>query len=93
MKWEEHVFKKTIRSFGDVGMTPEMTIKMVLQVEPIKVDTDYKTNVEGLAGQSERLPVRDRGYFGWTRGDWPWKCYHIRKIMAAPSMVTYARDT
>lgn len=89
MKWEEHVFKKTIRSFGDVGMTPEMTIKMVLQVEPIKVDTDYKTNVEGLWGIG-KITGQGCGYFGWTRGDGLGNAT-TSAIMAAPSMVTYAQ--
>ena len=89
MKWEEHVFKKTIRSFGDVGMTPEMTIKMVLQVEPIKVDTDYKTNVEGLWAIG-KITGQGCGYFGWTRGDGLGNAT-TSAIMAAPSMVTYAQ--
>ena len=68
LKWEEHVFEKTIRSFGEVGDTPETTIKTVIQVEPIKVDTDIKTDVEGLWAPG-KISTQGNAYFGWTRGD------------------------
>ena len=67
MAWEEHVFKKTMRSFGDVGTKPETTIKTVIQVEPIKVDTDIKTDVEGLWAPG-KISTQGNAYFGWTRG-------------------------
>ncbi len=68
MAWEEHVFEKTIRSFGEVGKAPETTIKTVIQVEPIKVDTDIKTDVEGLWAPG-KISTQGNAYFGWTRGD------------------------
>ena len=68
LKWEHHVFDRTIRSFGDVGLHPETSIKMVLQVEPIKVDTEYKTDVEGLWAPG-KISTQGCAYFGWTRGD------------------------
>lgn len=67
-KWEAHVFEKTVRSFGEVGKTPEVTIKMVLQVEPIKVDINYRTDVEGLWAPG-KISTQGCAYFGWTRGD------------------------
>lgn len=67
-EWEAHVFEKTVRSFGEVGLTPEVTIKMVLQVEPIKVDFDYKADVEGLWAPG-KISGQGCAYFGWTRGD------------------------
>lgn len=87
LQWEGHVFEKTIRSFGDVGLKPEMTVKMVLQVEPIKVDLDYKTNVEGLWAIGK---VTGQGccYFGWTRGDGLGNGT-TTAMMAAPSIVEY----
>ena len=87
MQWEEHVFKKTIRSFGDVGLTPEMTIKMVLQVEPIHVDMDYKTNVEGLWAVG-KVTGQGACYFGWTRGDGLGNAT-TTSLMAAPSVVAF----
>lgn len=66
--WEEHVFEKTMRTSGEVGKTPETTIKTVIQVEPIKVDTDIKTDVEGLWAPG-KISTQGNAYFGWTRGD------------------------
>lgn len=68
LAWEEHVFAKTIRSLGDVGNKPDTTIKTVIQVEPIKVDTDIKTDVEGLWAPG-KISTQGNAYFGWTRGD------------------------
>lgn len=66
--WEEHVFEKTMRTSGEVGKTPETTIKTVIQVEPIKVDKDIKTDVEGLWAPG-KISTQGNAYFGWTRGD------------------------
>lgn len=68
MAWEEHVFMKTARDIGAVGTKPETTIKTVLQVEPVKVDTDIRTNVEGLWAPG-KISTQGNAYFGWTRGD------------------------
>lgn len=88
--WEEHVFEKTIRSFGDVGLTPETTIKMVLQVEPIKVDTEYRTDVEGLWAPG-KISTQGCAYFGWTRGDGLGNA-STTGIMTGESMARYATD-
>lgn len=90
MAWEEHVFHKTKRAFGDVGLTPEMTIKMVLQAEPVKVDTDYKTNVEGLWAIG-KMTGQGSCYFGWTRGDGLGNAT-TTAMMAAPSIAEYAQN-
>lgn len=68
MAWEHLVFGKTAKNIGDVGTKPETTIKTVIQVEPIKVDTDIKTNVEGLWAPG-KISTQGNAYFGWTRGD------------------------
>lgn len=68
LKWEEHVFEKTAMVSGDVGTKPETTIKTVIQLEPVKVDTDMKTNVEGLWATG-KMTTQGCAYFGWTRGD------------------------
>ena len=68
MAWEHLVFQKTAMNIGDVGTRPETTIKTVIQVEPIKVDTDIKTNVEGLWAPG-KISTQGNAYFGWTRGD------------------------
>lgn len=68
IEWEHHVFMKTARDIGEVGTKPETTIKTVLQVEPIKVDTNIKTDVEGLWAPG-KVSTQGNAYFGWTRGD------------------------
>lgn len=90
INWEEHVFEKTVRSFGDVGLTPETTIKMVLQVEPIKVDSEYRTDVEGLWAPG-KISTQGCAYFGWTRGDGLGNA-STTGIMAGESMASYATD-
>lgn len=90
INWEEHVFEKTMRSFGDVGLTPETTIKMVLQVEPIKVDIQYRTDVEGLWAPG-KISTQGCAYFGWTRGDGLGNAA-TTGIMAGESMAKYATD-
>lgn len=86
--WEEHVFEKTERAFGAVGLTPETTIKMVLQVEPIKVDTEYRTDVEGLWAPG-KISTQGSSYFGWTRGDGLGNA-STTGMMAGDSMARYA---
>lgn len=68
MAWEHLVFTKTAKNIGEVGTKPETTIKTVIQVEPIKVDTDIKTDVEGLWAPG-KVSTQGNAYFGWTRGD------------------------
>lgn len=68
MAWEHLVFSKTAQNIGEVGTKPETTIKTVIQVEPIKVDTDIKTDVEGLWAPG-KVTTQGNAYFGWTRGD------------------------
>ena len=88
LEWEEHVFEKTQRSFGDVGLTPETTIKTVIQVEPMKVDTEYKTCVEGLWAPG-KVSTQGCAYFGWTRGDGLGNA-STSAMMCAPSIANYA---
>ena len=88
IKWEKHVFEKTERAFGEVGMRPETTVKMVLQVEPIKVDTEYRTDVEGLWAPG-KISTQGCAYFGWTRGDGLGNA-STTGIMAGESMAKYA---
>lgn len=68
MAWEHLVFSKTAQNIGEVGTKPETTIKTVIQVEPIKVDTDIRTDVEGLWAPG-KVSTQGNAYFGWTRGD------------------------
>lgn len=88
LEWEHHVFEKTERAFGDVGLTPETTIKMVLQVEPIKVDTEYRTDAEGLWAPG-KISTQGSAYFGWTRGDGVGNAA-TTGMMAGDSMARYA---
>ncbi|MCI6537426.1 FAD-dependent oxidoreductase [uncultured Eubacterium sp.] len=89
LAWEKHVFEKTARSFGDVGLKPETTIKMVLQVEPIKVDTEYKTDVDGLWAPG-KISTQGCAYFGWTRGDGVGNA-STTAMMAGDSIAEYVR--
>ena len=82
------MFEKTARAFGDVGKRPEMTIKMVLQVEPVKVDTEYRTDVEGLWAPG-KVSTQGSAYFGWTRGDGVGNA-STTGIMAGTSIARYA---
>ena len=68
ISWEEHVFEKTARYSGDVGLKPETTVKMVVQVEPVKIDTKFRTGVPGLWATG-KMTTQGCAYFGWTRGD------------------------
>lgn len=68
MAWEHLVFSKTARNIGEVGTKPETTIKTVIQVEPVKVDTEIRTGVEGLWAPG-KVSTQGNAYFGWTRGD------------------------
>ena len=89
LAWEKHVFEKTARAFGDVGLKPETTIKMVLQVEPIKVDTEYKTDVDGLWAPG-KISTQGCAYFGWTRGDGVGNA-STTAMMAGDSIAEYVR--
>ena len=88
--WVNHVYKKTERAVGDMGLTPEVTIKMVLQVEPIKVDIEYKTDVEGLWAPG-KISTQGSAYFGWTRGDGLGNA-STTGMMAGLSMAKYAAE-
>ena len=68
MAWEHLVFSKTAKNIVEVGTKPEATIKTVIQVEPVKVDTDIRTDVEGLWAPG-KVSTQGNAYFGWTRGD------------------------
>lgn len=90
LAWEEHVFMKTARTSGDVGTKPETTIKTVIQVEPIKVDTDIKTDVEGLWAPG-KISTQGNAYFGWTRGDGLGNA-STTGMMAGDSIAPYAAE-
>ncbi len=90
LAWEEHVFAKTIRTSGEIGNTPETTIKTVIQVEPIKVDTDIKTDVEGLWAPG-KISTQGNAYFGWTRGDGLGNA-STTGMMAGDSISKYAKE-
>lgn len=90
LAWEEHVFRKTARTSGEVGSRPETTIKTVIQVEPIKVDADIKTDVEGLWAPG-KISTQGNAYFGWTRGDGLGNA-STTGMMAGDSIYKYARE-
>lgn len=90
LKWEEHVFEKTIRTSGEIGNAPITTIKTVLQVEPVKVDTDIKTDVEGLWAPG-KVSTQGNAYFGWTRGDGLGNA-STTGMMAGDSIAQYAAE-
>ena len=62
---------------------------MVLQVEPIKVDTEYKTDVDGLWAPG-KISTQGCAYFGWTRGDGVGNA-STTAMMAGDSIAEYVR--
>lgn len=68
MAWEHLVFEKTAKNIGEVGDVAETTIKTVIQLEPVQVDNQMRTNVEGLWACG-KMVCQGCAYFGWTRGD------------------------
>jgi len=67
-EWSEHVEKKSAKYGRPLTDTPEVTIRFSLQAECVRVDRDYRTNVEGLWAPGK---ISDKGsaYFGFVRGD------------------------
>lgn len=90
MAWEHLVFKKTAMNIGEVGTKPETTIKTVIQVEPVKVDADIKTDVEGLWAPG-KISTQGNAYFGWTRGDGLGNA-STTGMMAGDSIAPYAAE-
>lgn len=90
LAWEELVFKKTAMNLGEIGTKPETTIKTVLQVEPVKVDTDIKTDVDGLWAPG-KVSTQGNAYFGWTRGDGLGNA-STTGMMAGDSIAPYAAN-
>ena len=88
--WDKHVLDVTAAHAGDVGETPIATIKMVLQVEPIRVDTEYRTDVEGLWAPG-KISYQGSSYFGWTRGDGVGNAA-TSGMMAGDSIARYAAE-
>ena len=87
--WIEHIAKKSFK----YGMalseeTPEVTIRMVHQCDPLRVDIDYKTTIPGLFAAG-CIAYRGAAYFGWVRGDGLGNAANSG-LRAGRSMATYA---
>ncbi len=69
LEWEAYVAAKAEKhSTIEYGMMPEITIDTRLQAEPLKVNHNFKTNVEGLWAPG-KISYQGSAYFGWHRGD------------------------
>jgi len=68
MKWTKQMGKKAAKYGRPITETPEVTIRFVLQAECVKVDREYRTNVEGLWAPG-KMSDKGSAYFGWARGD------------------------
>jgi succinate dehydrogenase/fumarate reductase flavoprotein subunit len=68
LDWTDFVKAKSKKFGRPVTDTPEVTAKFMLHAECMKVDREWKTNVEGLWAPGK---ISDKGsaYFGFVRGD------------------------
>lgn len=66
--WSEHVDMKSAKYGRPLTDTPEVTLRLLLQVECLRVDKEFRTNVEGLWA-SGKISAMGSAYFGFVRGD------------------------
>lgn len=66
--WEVLVDEKTEKYRGDPGLKPETTVHLAIQVEALRVDHKYRTDVPGLFA-SGKMTCNGCAYFGWTHAD------------------------
>jgi len=91
MEWGARMKKKAGKYGTPITEMPEVTVKYMLQAECLKVDREYRTNVEGLWGPGK---ISDKGsaYFGFVRGDGLGNAVQSA-LRAARSMAKYAAST
>lgn len=68
LEWEAFVEEKSNQHVMEHSLTPEITIDTRLQSEPLRVDRNFKTDVEGLWAPG-KISYQGSAYFGWHRGD------------------------
>lgn len=68
MEWENYVESKSSKYTMEHSETPEITIDQRLQAEPVKVNHNFKTDVEALWAPG-KISYQGSAYFGWHRGD------------------------
>ncbi|MCI8993339.1 MAG: FAD-dependent oxidoreductase [Eubacterium sp.] len=68
IEWENFVEGKSNKYTMEHSETPEITIDQRLQTEPIKVNHNFKTDVEALWAPG-KMSYQGSAYFGWHRGD------------------------
>lgn len=90
-EWEEHVRAKAAKYGKPLTDTPEVTIHMVIQAEPITVDRKMRTTVQGLWAPGP-ISYQGQAYFGWVRGDGLGNAAQCG-IRAGESMAEYASTT
>ena len=89
-EWSEHVEKKSAKYGRPLTETPEVTLRLMLQVECLRVDKEFRTNVEGLWA-SGKISAMGSAYFGFVRGDG--LGYAAQSgIRAGDSMAKYAAE-
>ena len=88
--WHELVEKKTEKYRGNPGLKPETTVNLDIQVEPLRVDRKYRTDVPGLFA-SGKVTCNGSAYFGWSHGDGIGNAA-ITSLFAGESIAEYAKD-
>lgn len=68
LEWEDYVSSKAAKYTLEHSQKLEITIDQRLQTEPIKVNHNFKTDVEGLWAPG-KISYQGSAYFGWHRGD------------------------
>ncbi len=68
LAWEAHVEGKSNKYTMEHTLTPEITIDTRLQNESLRVNRNFKTDVEGLWAPG-KISYQGSAYFGWHRGD------------------------
>ena len=71
-------------------MKPVTTVNLDIQVEPLRVDQKYRTDVPGLFA-SGKITCNGCAYFGWSHGDGVGNAA-VSALFAGESIAEYAKD-
>jgi succinate dehydrogenase/fumarate reductase flavoprotein subunit len=88
LEWGYKMKTKAAKFGKPITETPEVTAKFMLQAECVKVDREYRTNVDGLWAPG-KMSDKGSAYFGFVRGDGLGNALQSG-MRAAVSMAKYA---
>jgi succinate dehydrogenase/fumarate reductase flavoprotein subunit len=86
--WEVLVDEKTEKYRGKPGLHPETSVHFAIQVEALRVDHKWRTDVPGLFA-SGKMTCMGCAYFGWTHGDGVGNA-GVTSLFAGESIAEYA---